>query len=201
MANGAKVEARGPGWIATLLGTAVLVVGGFALGLVAGVVSEEPGLVVDYVSGQTDRVEWSPDAESPLTSPGGGVAPAEPRPDEPPILRKAEARAPAPTPEPTPAPPAAPAVASGPPAGGRAAISGFAVQVGAFAENGAAERIARDLRGKGFPVYVTPSDGSQSGRWRVRVGPVDSRKEADQLAMRLKTEERLPTWVLEDGAI
>ena len=38
-----------PGWLASLLGAAVLIAGGFALGLVAGVVSDEPELVVAHV--------------------------------------------------------------------------------------------------------------------------------------------------------
>jgi cell division septation protein DedD len=36
----------------------------------------------------------------------------------------------------------------------------------------------------------------------VRVGPFPSRAEADRVAARLKAEEKLPTWVLdEDGAV
>ena len=42
------------GWLASLLGAVVLIVGGFALGLVAGVVTEEPELVV--IHGARDRV-------------------------------------------------------------------------------------------------------------------------------------------------
>jgi len=41
---------------------------------------------------------------------------------------------------------------------------------------------------------------SSDKRWRVRVGPVDSRPDAERLAGRLKREEQLPTWVLRDPA-
>jgi cell division septation protein DedD len=34
----------------------------------------------------------------------------------------------------------------------------------------------------------------------VRVGPFATREEADRSAARLKAEERLPTWVLDEDA-
>jgi DedD protein len=78
----------------------------------------------------------------------------------------------------------------------------LAVQVGAFAESGAAERLAEVLRRKGFPVYVTPGTGEAGSRWRVRVGPLGSREEAERTAARLKLDEKLPTWVVdEDGTL
>ena len=70
--------------------------------------------------------------------------------------------------------------------------------MGAFVDGKAAEDIAATLRRKGYPVrVVSPSTDS---RWRVRVGPVHDRPEAELLASRLKTEEQLPTWVLRDPA-
>ena len=70
------------------------------------------------------------------------------------------------------------------------------MQVGAFSDGGVAESLATSLEGKGFPAYVSPSAGSTEQRWRVRVGPVATRVEADALASRLKSDELLPTWVL-----
>ena len=39
---------------------------------------------------------------------------------------------------------------------------------------------------------------SGSARWRVRVGPWPTRDAGERAADRLKREERLPTWVLEE---
>ena len=83
-----------------------------------------------------------------------------------------------------------------------ASAARFAVQVGAFAESHSAERLADALRGKGFDVYVSAGASSGEPRWRVRVGPLPSREEAERVATRLKAEEKLPTWVLdEDGPV
>jgi cell division septation protein DedD len=109
-------------------------------------------------------------------------------------------------PEATP-PPAAPAAPAPPPALARrpapervAAVSGsgFSVQVGAFQDRPPAAALSDRLERGGFPAYVS---GNTSGgqRWRVRVGPVATRSEADALARRLKREEGLPTWVVADG--
>jgi len=78
-----------------------------------------------------------------------------------------------------------------------AVSAGYAIQVGAFSESGSAEGLAASLRGKGFPAQVHASTGD--GRWRVRVGPLGSSQEAERMASRLKSEERLPTWVLQEG--
>jgi DedD protein len=49
--RGARREGRG--LVSVLLGTALLAVLGFGLGIVAGLVLEEPGLLLDYVTGKT----------------------------------------------------------------------------------------------------------------------------------------------------
>jgi DedD protein len=72
------------------------------------------------------------------------------------------------------------------------------VQVGALADAASAEQLAVKLRKRGFPVYVAPSAEPGSKRWRVRVGPVASREQADELATRL-VREKLPTWILAEG--
>ncbi len=56
-----------------------------------------------------------------------------------------------------------------------------------------------EREGKGFPAFVTAAPRSGDERWRVRVGPMGSKGEADRIARRLKVEERLPTWVLNRG--
>ena len=175
--NGAR------GWLGPLFGLGVLAVVGFMLGLVSGIAVDEPGLVFGYLFGDTEKVAWGSAAEDAA-------------------LPEVAASAPPPkTAAPTRTPPPAAAARSV----ARASVAGqtggrLAVQVGAFSESGAAEELAVRLRGAGFPVYVTPGTASGSTRWRVRVGPLATREDADRSAARLKRDEGLPTWVLsEDG--
>ena len=71
------------------------------------------------------------------------------------------------------------------------------MQVGAFRDKGPASQLVRQLEGGGFRAFLVAGDGSGPA-WRVRVGPVASRPEADALARRLKRDEGLPTWVVSD---
>ena len=188
-----SAEAEGNGWMGLLTaigGALLLAVVGFGFGLVVGLISEEPQLVVGHLSGRSTEVAW--DQAPPLASPraaakagleeGGAVAvpavaAAKPLPD---------VSAPPPS-RPTPVVRAAPTPAD---------TAGFSVQVGAFTSEMAAQELLGLLRKRGYEVYLTPGDGFADGRWRVRVGPVPSRGAADQLAGRLEREEKLPTWVL-----
>jgi DedD protein len=227
-----------PGWFASLLGAGVLIAGGFALGLVAGVVSEEPELVVGHLVGRSDEVAWAPEGEPEFTAAAGQFEPIDALEASETAeladldLPTGQAAARAEDPETAwiddgPAPELdLPAVAAAPPrrraaplrdvsglpvTGGAekepafdepadfAPTSGFAVQVGAFSEGSAAEDVRQKLHSKGFESYVIPASQSGDGKWRVRVGPVPTRGAADSLAGRLKSEERLPTWVLSEG--
>ena len=197
------------GWLASLLGAAVLIAGGFGLGLVAGLVSEEPELVVGHLVGRSEEATWLPAAEADSLPEQGGwvraVAAVEPEATELPdraVTQPARESLPA-----VAAPPAARREEAAPrqvaslPVQARAPSvrSGYSVQVGAFAEGGAAERVREKLQSRGFETYVTAASASGDGKWRVRVGPVPEKGEAEKLASRLKTEERLPTWVVAEG--
>jgi hypothetical protein len=206
----ASVKEAKPGWFASFLGAVVLVAGGFALGLVAGVVSEEPELVVGHLVGRSEEAVWLPDGEL-GPAPAGleeirlGVQDASEVIEPAEVARQAQHET------------VLPAVASGPSAtSGRRNVrdidsipiqhaspairSGFSVQVGAFGDGVAAEKMSQKLRSKGFDTYVTSGKESKDGKWRVRVGPVSEKAEAAELASRLKTEQRLPTWVVaEEG--
>lgn len=200
---------RKSGWLASLLGAAVLIAGGFGLGLLAGLVSEEPELVVGHLVGRSDEAAWLPaaEAESAPATEGWVHAAAAAQPD----AADSEPRSSVLLAEPSlPAVAAAPSarredrvpreIASIPTQQPPSSIrSGFSVQVGAFVEGGAAERVREKLRGKGFETYVTRGKQSGDGKWRVRVGPVADKGDAEKLASRLKTEERLPTWVVTEG--
>lgn len=189
-------EGRGGGWLATVVGAGILLAAGFALGVVVGAVREEPALLLQYVRGEGDRVP----------APAAGPVPTAPPGEEPPPAPAARPEGasgpPAPAPGPVAAGPAAPMIA--PPGPGSGAETGplaparFAIQVGAFADSVQAEQLEERLRDKGLPVYLQPTTGAADARWRVRVGPVESRAEADRLASRLKSQDGLPVWVLEE---
>ena len=76
----------------------------------------------------------------------------------------------------------------------------LAVQVGAFATSLAAEELAKSLRSKGYAASVSPGATAGESRWRVRVGPLATRDEAEATAARLKKAEKLPTWILSEDA-
>lgn len=182
---------RGRG-LGALLGLSLLAIPGFALGGLAGLLWEDPALVGSYLLGRTQVVAWtaqdSGDAVPQVAAepPETGDASAEALP--------AVAAAPAGEPEPAPGSHTAPPPQTAPPRAGPAGR--FAVQVGAFGEKPAADRLAASLREKGYGTYV--ASGSGAGTWRVRVGPLASREEGERVGARLKREERLPTWVLEE---
>ncbi len=210
-------DRSGPGWPVTLLGASVLLLVGFALGVVVGAVREEPELILNHLAGGTQSVapaSPSDASHAPVSVPAGTPDPAA---STSPVPSAPESRAPTVTPgvtaranatdRPTPAEPAAeppldrgrevpsPPVASPPPAtGGR-----FFIQVGAFAESAQAEKLASELRKKGFAVAIAPGTGDRASRWRVRVGPLGSRADADRAAERLRSREKLPTWTLDES--
>jgi len=105
--------------------------------------------------------------------------PAEPKPAAP--KPAATAAAPATT------PPAAskPAAASATPAAPAASGIGFAVQMGAFSSAAEANALRDRLRTAGFSAIVQPVRTDKGTLNRVRVGPVSTRAEAEQLKSRL----------------
>ena len=172
----------GMGWLPGVFGAALLIVVGFAVGLVVGASWEEPELLVSHARNRTEVVPLTDVAAPPATSAGIESSPLGSRPEAPKL--RGEPSAPAPKASP------APSATAAPPPGA------FAVQVGAFVERLPAENLARKLRDKGIPVYVAARTSEGSHRWRVRAGPVHTRGEAEQLAAQLKRDERLPTWVV-----
>jgi hypothetical protein len=175
-----RASTKRPGLAWTLASTGLLVVVGFAVGLGVGAVWETPERVLPLLTGDGERVSFAS-----LASPGGDTAPP---PDERDAGVPSRDLAP---PEPGRAEP--PPVAAPPPEGP------FAIQVGSFTEPVPAWRLAEELGDKRYEVYVDEGDAAGKPRWRVRIGPVASRREARGLADRLKSEEGLPTWVLPAG--
>ncbi len=186
-------SAQRPGWLLTLTGLVVLAVVGFGVGLVVGVLTEEPELVMSHVTGDTTEVTWTDDGSEAALPP---VA-AAPIPAAPPAVKT-----PAPVsskPAPLPIAPSKPVAKKASAAKPRAAKGTLAVQVGAFGESRAAESLADSLRASGFEVHVSPGTKAGDARWRVRVGPMTTREAADRIAARLKSEHKLPTWVVDEG--
>jgi len=137
-------------------------------------------------------------APAPEEVPHAGARPERARPADAaraPVGEAPSARPPAVSARPPAEPPRAPAPDPEPPA----AREGFAVQVGAFGERAAADRLVASLRGDRFPAYVALGKPGEAARFRVRVGPFRTRDEASRHAGRLKERRKLPTWVIREG--
>ena len=67
---------------------------------------------------------------------------------------------------------------------GEGGPGGWVVQLGSFAQHTNAERLARQVRARGFKVSVS-QDSSGRRLYRVRVGPGQDRAAATQLAAQL----------------
>jgi DedD protein len=74
------------------------------------------------------------------------------------------------------------------PANGAAASKGWAVQLGVFASRANADRLAKQVKGKGYAVTVNETSGNGKRLWRVRVGPEAERPAAVALSAKLRAE-------------
>ncbi|BCX83004.1 DedD protein [Methylomarinovum caldicuralii] len=74
--------------------------------------------------------------------------------------------------------------------------SGWAVQVGSFSSAANADALVARLRQAGFPAYVARLDRAGESLYRVRVGPVLRREEAETLARRLRERFGLKGFVV-----
>ena len=63
---------------------------------------------------------------------------------------------------------------------------GWIVQLGSFASRANADRLARELKRKGFRAAVSESSGGGRRLYRVRVGPTADRTGAEQLTAKLR---------------
>jgi cell division septation protein DedD len=205
-------RSTGPGWLATAGGALLLIALGFGVGIVAGTAYQEPELVVDHLAGRTTEVvldgetelAGGPDvaapapegAEPPPAALGSGGLDEVPAVELPGTAPEAEVEAEeAASGGVTAAAPKAPArrAARAAPANGES----FSIQVGAFSSEKAARQLASELGKRGFTAYLI--DDGKGARFKVRVGPLESRNEAEAVSMRLKTEEQLPTWIQANG--
>ena len=113
-----------------------------------------------------------------------------PTPEPLPVAKPAEPKAVAkvePKPEPKPATqPAKPEPPAAKPAD--TSKTGFAVQVGAFADAAAATALRDKLRSAGFNAFTDTVNTDAGRRTRVRVGPVVSRADADALKSQVRAK-------------
>lgn len=65
--------------------------------------------------------------------------------------------------------------------------SGWAVQLGSFASRDNAQRLAKQLKSKGFSAFVLAGGGSSGKLYRVRVGPQPDRAAAGAVASKLRS--------------
>ena len=137
----------------------------------------------------TEPAETAPKAASaPSTATGTASAPAS-------TPASAPSPAPAPTPAPAPAPaPARPAATEAARAEAllkgqpdpKAATARLVVQVGAYADEGRVRDVRQKLEKAGLKTYVHTASTPEGKRTRVRVGPFDTRADADKAAARVK---------------
>ena len=137
----------------------------------------------------TEPAEAAPKAASaPSTATGTASAPAS-------TPASAPSPAPAPPPAPAPARPAATEAARAeallkgqpdPKAASPSATARLVVQVGAYADEDRVRDVRQKLEKAGLKTYVNTASTPEGKRTRVRVGPFDTRADADKAAARVK---------------
>jgi cell division septation protein DedD len=184
-----------PGGVVRALGRLSLLIGfGFAAGLTIGVLSEEPELLAGHLRGEGEAIVLAP-TDGPIaeSDAAAGKVLSEQIVEQVAAEREAvmETR-----PEEVPRE-SLPVVAAQPvtPRADSNQDRFWAIQVGAFADEASAARLADGLVAKGYPAELLPA-GGESKRWRVRVQPLSDEEKAKEIAIRLKRVERLPTWVI-----
>ena len=120
-------------------------------------------------------VQTQPLPATPAPDPAPAPKP-EPKPEPKPVAKPVE-----PKPEPKTEPKAEPKTEPRTPAAPAASGVGFAVQLGAFGKAEDANALRDKVRSAGFSAFVEQVRTDKGVLHRVRVGPVASRAEADQL--------------------
>ncbi|QNN45973.1 SPOR domain-containing protein [Thermomonas brevis] len=130
------------------------------------------------------------DAATPAEAPAPATKPEAPPPSKPVEQKPVAKPEQKPATKPEPPKPAAIVAKPEPPATKPAnpAGTGFAVQIGAFADAAAATALRDKLRAAGFNAFTDSVDTDGGRRTRVRVGPVMTRAEADALKAQVKAK-------------
>ena len=69
------------------------------------------------------------------------------------------------------------------------------MQFGSFENKANADKLVRELNGKGYAVYVLPSGEGSAPRYRVRMGPLADRDIAERTIAKLKANGMAATIV------
>jgi DedD protein len=149
-----------------------------ATGASAASAAAGSGVVPDTGAAQGAGATVPPQAAPPAAAPSSAAGAQRAASSEP-----LESAAPAPT------TPAAAAVAK------PAAAHGWAVQLGSFASRANADKLARQVKGQGFSVFVLPGGSGAAQRYRVRIGPLADRTAAAQTEAKLKALGHMGTVV------
>jgi cell division septation protein DedD len=73
----------------------------------------------------------------------------------------------------------------------------FSLQVISYEEGAPARRFADGLRARGHRAFVTEADIPERGRYfRVRIGPFETRPEAEAYRRKFETDEGMNTFVV-----
>ena len=130
--------------------------------------------------GAAPAASGSPGSSPPAAAPASGAAAAPPAAPAAPAPPAADAEPPAvKAASPVPAVPA-------PEAAVRPRIKGHGVAVGLFGDPANAERARQRLAAAGLPVLMDPVESARGTLTRVRVGPFESREQADDAARRIR---------------
>jgi DedD protein len=193
-----KTNRQDAGWISTLVALVALIVVGFLCGALAGFLWEEPGLVLAYLSGKTEPVEWneqSRPSDPEKVDVAASPRPALPESAEPDASAKLDAEtakpAPPPADEPLGAEPAEATevvrekpIAPAPPPAAKPADKKPVISP---------SRIATPAKPAPTQVAMAPA-----GRFSIQVGAFADRASADKLASRLRARG-YDTFVKADG--
>ncbi len=128
-------------------------------------VAPAAGVPAAPVEPQVAKAEPAPTTPAPVTAPAPEV-PAKPSAPAAPLAAKT----------------AAPAAASAPATGER-----FVVQVGAYADQARAREVRLKIERAGLKTYTQVAKTSEGNRIRVRLGPFNTRAEADKVAQKIKS--------------
>lgn len=133
-------------------------------------------------------LETAPPAPKESAAAGAAAGPAQPKPSE--ETGQAKKAAPAASPPTSAQPPSSAATKPAAPAPGVEVGSAFAVQVAASRNQQDAEKLVKELKARGYAVFVVTPEFAHANDnlFRVQVGPFATREEAEQVRAKIAKE-------------